>query len=96
MSPGRFAVSVRLFHCAHTYADSQWQHSGTPDYLAPEIVSSKGYTKSVDWWALGVFLFEMLAGHPPFYTEDGNPIKLYEKIVACKVRYPPYFEPGVK
>jgi protein kinase A len=38
----------------------------------------------------------MLAGHPPFYTEDGNPIKLYEKIVACKVRYPPYFEPGVK
>jgi len=45
---------------------------------------------------LGVLLFEMLAGHPPFFTEDGNPIKLYEKIIACKVRYPPYFEPAAK
>lgn len=34
--------------------------------------------------------------HPPFFTEDGNPIKLYEKIIACKVRYPPYFEPLAK
>ena len=59
-------------------------------------MSSKGYNKSVDWWALGVLLFEMLAGHPPFFTEDGNPIKLYEKIIACKVRYPPYFEPAAK
>lgn len=38
----------------------------------------------------------LTASHPPFFTEDGNPIKLYEKIIACKVRYPPYFETGVK
>lgn len=36
---------------------------GTPDYLAPEIVQSKGYNKSVDWYALGVLIFEMLAGY---------------------------------
>jgi serine/threonine protein kinase len=34
---------------------------GTPDYLAPEIVSGKGHGKGVDWWTLGIFLFEMLA-----------------------------------
>lgn len=89
-------LKITDFGFAKFVPDVTWTLCGTPDYLAPEIVSSKGYTKSVDWWALGVFLFEMLAGHPPFYTEDGNPIKLYEKIVACKVRYPPYFEPGVK
>ncbi|CAD6920889.1 unnamed protein product [Tilletia controversa] len=93
------------FGFAKYVPDVTWTLCGTPDYLAPEIVSSKGYNKSVDWWALGVLLFEMLVNdahnislhrHPPFYTEDGNPIKLYEKIIACKVRYPSYFEVGVK
>lgn len=64
--------------------------------MAPEVVQSKGYNKSVDWYALGVLIFEMLvsaakaldtashsirqAGYPPFFTEDGNPMKLYEKV----------------
>ena len=48
--------------------------------VAPEVVQSKGYNKSVDWYALGVLIFEMLAGYPPFFTEDGNPMKLYEKV----------------
>lgn len=51
--------------------------------VAPEVVQSKGYNKSVDWYALGVLIFEMLAGYPPFFTEDGNPMKLYEK-VSCR------------
>lgn len=89
-------LKITDFGFAKYVPDVTWTLCGTPDYLAPEIVSSKGYNKSVDWWALGVLLFEMLAGHPPFFTEDGNPIKLYEKIIACKVRYPPYFEPAAK
>nr|AVY51828.1 protein kinase A catalytic subunit [Ustilago esculenta] len=89
-------LKITDFGFAKYVPDVTWTLCGTPDYLAPEIVSSKGYNKSVDWWALGVLLYEMLAGHPPFFTEDGNPIKLYEKIIACKVRYPPYFETGVK
>jgi serine/threonine protein kinase len=40
---------------------------GTPEYLAPEIIMSIGHNQSVDWWALGVLIFEMLAGYPPFY-----------------------------
>jgi serine/threonine protein kinase len=43
---------------------------GTPDYIAPEIILYKPYGKSVDWWAYGVLLFEMLAGQPPFDGED--------------------------
>jgi serum/glucocorticoid-regulated kinase 2 len=42
---------------------------GTPEYLAPEVLIGKGYTKAVDWWTLGILLFEMITGLPPFYEE---------------------------
>ncbi|VDO88478.1 unnamed protein product [Schistosoma margrebowiei] len=56
---------------------------GTPEYLAPEIIQSKGYTKAVDWWATGVLIYEMVAGHPPFFADE--PIEIYERIVIGKV-----------
>jgi len=44
---------------------------GTPDYIAPEIFGGKtGYTETVDWWSLGVILFEMLVGYAPFSSDD--------------------------
>ncbi|OCF74469.1 AGC/PKA protein kinase [Kwoniella mangroviensis CBS 8886] len=89
-------VKVTDFGFAKHVPDITWTLCGTPDYLAPEVVQSKGYNKSVDWYALGVLIFEMLAGYPPFFTEDGNPMKLYEKIIAGKVRYPSYFDPLAK
>merc|ERR1712187_541395 len=50
---------------------------GTPDYFAPELIASKGHTKAVDWWTLGVLCFELLSGHPPF--ESATPMQIYQK-----------------
>ncbi|KAL3983258.1 Protein kinase domain family protein [Acanthocheilonema viteae] len=59
---------------------------GTPDYIAPEIILYKPYNKSVDWWAYGVLLFEMLAGQPPFDGEDED--ELFAAITDHNVSYP--------
>jgi len=52
---------------------------GTPEYLAPEILKNEGYNKTIDWWTLGVLLYEMLAGIPPFYDEHTD--QMYHKIL---------------
>lgn len=48
-------------------------------------VLSQGYNKAVDWWALGVLVYEMAAGYPPFFADQ--PIHIYEKIVSGKVLF---------
>lgn len=53
---------------------------GTPEYLAPEIIQSKGYGKSVDWWSFGILLYEMIVGYSPFYTNNPDPMALFDKI----------------
>ena len=58
---------------------------GTPEYLAPEIILSKGYGKPVDWWALGILLYEMIAGVDPFSDED--PMIVYQNILQRKLEF---------
>lgn len=67
---------------------------GTAAYMAPEMLlryKSEGYSKSVDWWAFGVLLFEMLSGSNPF--EDKDPMSVYENILQMRFTLPKFFSP---
>ncbi|KAI8331213.1 kinase-like domain-containing protein [Chlamydoabsidia padenii] len=87
-------IKITDFGFAKHVPDITWTLCGTPDYLAPEVIQSKGYGKAVDWWSLGILIFEMLAGHPPFFDDDH--LKLYEKILAGRIKWPSYFDPNAK
>jgi serine/threonine protein kinase len=58
---------------------------GTPEYLAPEFLLGGGHGKAVDWWSLGVLLYEMLCGLPPFYSENVN--EMYELILKKPLEF---------
>ncbi|KAA6429168.1 MAG: cGMP-dependent kinase, partial [Trebouxia sp. A1-2] len=62
---------------------------GTPEYLAPELVTQTGHARPVDWWAAGVLIFEMAAGYPPFYNEDR--VAMFRNICQVKYTCPPHF-----
>ena len=67
---------------------------GTPEYLAPEIILNKGHGKAVDWWTLGILLFEMLVGIDPF--SDDEPMKTYQKILKGKINFPKEIDKDAK
>jgi len=67
---------------------------GTPEYIAPEILLNQGHGRPVDWWTLGILVYEMLAGFPPFQDED--PMNIYRKIINTKPRYPDGFDKNCK
>ena len=67
---------------------------GTPEYLAPEILLQKGHGKPVDWWCLGILIYEMLVGIDPFSDED--PMTVYQNILRGKVKFPTNFDKDAK
>jgi len=67
---------------------------GTPDYLAPEMVEEIGHDHRLDIWSLGVLLYEMVVGRPPF--QSTNHALLISKIIAAELRYPPFVPQGFR
>ena len=69
---------------------------GTPEYLSPEFLTKKkeGYGRSVDWWALGVLIYEMLVGETPFVAD--TPCETYRRIIRGEIYFPKYIDSASK
>jgi protein kinase X len=74
------------FGSAKKIIDRSYSLCGTPNYLAPEIIMGYGHNKGVDWWALGILIFEFLSGYPPF--NDSNPFDIYRRIAFGYFEFP--------
>jgi protein-serine/threonine kinase len=89
----QISLTVSNRHQINTWRKSRRQLAystvGTPDYIAPEIFSGKGYDYSCDWWSVGTIMFECLIGWPPFCAEEA--VETYRKIVEWQrnLHFPP-------
>eukprot|EP00759_Apiculatamorpha_spiralis_P012845 PhF_6_TR19704/c0_g1_i1/m.28770 len=83
-------VKITDFGFAKIVPERTFTLCGTPEYLAPEVIQSKGHGKAVDWWTMGILLYEFIAGYPPFFDE--SPFKIYEKILEGKLKFPNWFD----
>lgn len=86
------------FGMAKTLKDDEKATSfcGTPEYLAPEVITGEGHNKSADWWSYGILIYEMIFGIPPFYCD--NTEKMYDLIAYGELKFPKKFgvSDGVK
>lgn len=87
-------LKVTDFGFAKEVHGTTWTLCGTPEYLCPEIVSGKGHGKGVDWWTVGILLYEMLASYTPFAHEDQ--LKMYDRIVRGNLKFPSSFSTEAK
>ena len=65
---------------------------GTPHYMAPEIVTSHGYSLAADYWTVGIMLYEFLIGYVPFGEEESDPYAIYEQVQERKLNFPKWLD----
>ena len=87
-------IKIADFGFAKQIKGKSYTLCGSPEYMAPEIIMGNGHNQGVDWWAMGVFLFEMLSGYSPFYDRDTYSI--YKRIAIGYYEIPEHIEIGAK
>jgi len=79
-------IKLTDFGLAKEVRERTYTLCGTPQYLSPEMITREGHDERCDWWAVGVLMYEMLVGSPPF--EADSPYSLYERILTEEAQYP--------
>lgn len=83
------------FGFAKIVLDKSYTTCGTPEYMAPQLVTGRGHTKSVDHWALGIIIYEMLVGQTPFIHAGATKMSLFRRICSGTFAFPDKEKHGV-
>ena len=78
----------------HSRDDRAFSMVGSPYYMAPEILLNSGHGNEVDWWSLGILVYEMIVGLPPFYQQ--NTRKAYEMLLTQPISFPDTVSPAAQ
>ncbi|KAL6047776.1 Calcium/calmodulin-dependent protein kinase IGa [Balamuthia mandrillaris] len=93
-SPGSHIIKIADFGLSKILGpDSMMQTAcGTPIYVAPEVLAGEGYDKEVDCWGIGVIMYILLCGYPPFFDDGEDMAQLFEQIMSGNFEFPdPYW-----